>query len=90
MVEVLVVLAIVALLAGVFAPAAYRQFNRQRLDSTRNELEAIIEGLIGNPDRGDFGFVGDLGSLPEELEMLNSNDVDRDRPVTHISCGVLR
>ena len=76
LVEVLVVLALVAIVAGAFAPAVYRQVHRQRIDTTRAEIEAIFDGLVGNPDRGDYGFVGDLGSLPQSLEMLNGNDSD--------------
>ena len=68
--EVVVVLAVLAALASVVAPIAARQVERDLVVDTLRQLREIYLGLLGDPDRGTFGFVGDIGDLPDALADL--------------------
>lgn len=74
--EALVVLAIVGVLAGALVPLLYDTRKRDRAEETVRQLEALKEAVVGRriPSRGgserSYGFVGDLGQLPDSLEQL--------------------
>lgn len=64
LIEVIVAVAIVALMAGALAPAVYRQINSARSRATSDELELIEAGLLS--------FYEDTGRFPTETEGLSS------------------
>ncbi|MCB7128695.1 MAG: prepilin-type N-terminal cleavage/methylation domain-containing protein [Candidatus Brocadiales bacterium] len=68
--EIVVVLAIVALLAGTLIPLSFQFMDARREKATRQEIETIFEGIFGNPEKGSFGYVGDIGALPGSLDDL--------------------
>ena len=68
--EVVVVLAVFAALTSVVAPIAARQVERDLEVDTRRQLLEIYWGLLGDPALGTFGFVGDIGDLPDALADL--------------------
>lgn len=76
LVETIIVLAIVGLLIGGLVPlvAAFEEGTRVR--ETRQQLEALKRGIVGadSPPEGEsersFGFVGDMGALPDSLPQL--------------------
>ncbi|MBI4488624.1 MAG: prepilin-type N-terminal cleavage/methylation domain-containing protein [Deltaproteobacteria bacterium] len=76
LVEVIVVLAVIAILAAIAVPLALRIFERTAEDATREELANLKEAMIGDPQklqssfRSDFGFLGDMGRLPANLDEL--------------------
>ena len=50
-----------------------------RIEATKTQLDAIARAILGNPliysngTRSDFGYVGDIGSLPPDLDALAFN-----------------
>ncbi len=71
--EVIVVIAIMAVIAGVAVPILFRGMGSFEIKSTQEEMENILQVFMGNPDKGSYGFLGDLGILPDELEWLVKN-----------------
>lgn len=74
--EVVVVLAVVALLSGILVPMAYQLFAVDRAALTEQELQAIHTAIVGTPEQGVFGYVGDVGSYPATLLDLVRQPVD--------------
>lgn len=68
--EIIVVLAIVGILAGVTATMGFSLLNRAREKATFEEIKEIYKAIMGNPELGTFGFVGDMGRLPDDLTEL--------------------
>ena len=81
LVELIVVLAIIGLLAGTITPFVLMNLHQERETDTIAELKEIKYGIIGNPEvvtkevRTDFGYIGDMGSLPTTLEDLYQKGV---------------
>ena len=81
--EMVIVIAIIAILAALLAPLAVNRITQARYDSCRDELKLIKQAAIGDPSlieggsRASFGFVGDLGSLPANLDELVNRDLVR-------------
>lgn len=74
--EVVIVLAILAILSGVLVPMAYQLFAVDRAALTEQELQAIYTAIVGVPEKGLFGYVGDVGSYPAALLDLVRQPVD--------------
>jgi prepilin-type N-terminal cleavage/methylation domain-containing protein len=78
LIEVIVVTAIMALLIGIMVPIVYRVLEAQEIEATEAKLINIKEAITGNPalmsggSRSSFGFVGDLGQLPPDLDAIIS------------------
>ncbi|MDO8282445.1 MAG: prepilin-type N-terminal cleavage/methylation domain-containing protein [Thermodesulfovibrionia bacterium] len=78
LVEVIVVMAIISLLVGIMVPIVFRVWEGQEIEATEKKLTYIKEAMIGNPSlmsngtRNSFGFTGDLGQLPPDLDALIS------------------
>ncbi len=70
MVELVVVIAIIAILAALITPIGVNQLAQARADACREELANLKKAIAGDPalvengSRSSFGFVGDLGTLP--------------------------
>ena len=79
----LIELVIVILILGVLATVATREMLRTiedaRFSQTEKEMEQLALAITGNPaiysdgTRTDFGFVGDVGALPPDLNALVTN-----------------
>ncbi|MBI4844467.1 MAG: prepilin-type N-terminal cleavage/methylation domain-containing protein [Nitrospirae bacterium] len=78
LVEVIVVTAIISLLVGIMVPMVFRVWEAQEIETTENRLIFLKEAMTGNPlhinsgTRSSFGFTGDLGQLPPDLDSLIS------------------
>ncbi len=79
LVELLAVMIIVAIIAAV-AMRSLRGVNQTaRYERTRHEMERIAYAIAGDPEltsagaRTDFGYVGDIGALPPNLDALARN-----------------
>jgi general secretion pathway protein G len=70
LIEVLVAIAAVSILAGAVAPLVVREMTRARTDDTSRRMVRLVEGMVGGPESGGFGYVGDMGGLPSTLEDL--------------------
>jgi prepilin-type N-terminal cleavage/methylation domain-containing protein len=88
MLEVVIVIAVVAILAGMIAPLAVNTIKQSRVNACWEEVQIIKNALVGDPtltesgSRSSFGFVGDTGVLPGDpnsggdgLEDLLSNTI---------------
>lgn len=76
LIEIVTVIAIIALLAGTITPLALQNLTRKRGKAAENKLLEFKRAIIGNPFvvsnevRTSFGYVGDMGNLPTRLEDL--------------------
>jgi len=68
--EMVIVIAIIAILAGLITPLAINVITQTRINACIDELSVIKIAIIGEPtlvqggSRSSFGFVGDMGILP--------------------------
>ncbi|MFH1007982.1 MAG: prepilin-type N-terminal cleavage/methylation domain-containing protein [Candidatus Latescibacterota bacterium] len=75
LIEVVVVLAIMGILAGVLIPSVFRQIERARETATQEEVEYIHRAIVGDPKAKNYGYLGDAGSLPATLSDLLTQPV---------------
>ncbi len=77
LVEAIVVIAILLILGGLLTPIVSNQLTNKKIEVTEEKLKKIKKAIIGDPtvvqfgQRTDFGYVGDIGNLPD----WNNNDV---------------
>jgi prepilin-type N-terminal cleavage/methylation domain-containing protein len=70
LIEVMVVMAIISILAGMMAPAVWKFWESEEIATTRQRMRELKIAMIGdksliqNGVRTHFGFVGDFGTLP--------------------------
>ncbi len=79
----LIELVIVILILGIIATVAIREMGPSietaKYEQTKAELDQLAWAVAGNPNlyssnsRSDFGYVGDVGSLPPSLDALVQN-----------------
>lgn len=79
----LIELVLVIIITGIIATVAIRKMNdtveTARYEQTKKELDQLSYAIIGNPmaynngNRTDFGYVGDIGALPPNLNALVQN-----------------
>jgi general secretion pathway protein G len=65
--EVVLVLAIISIMAGLLAPMAYQLLMSERTSAVEGELSVLHAAIVGDPAREAFGYVGDVGKLPASL-----------------------
>ena len=74
--ELLIVIMIIGLLATAALKAYDTSLQNGRFLSTTTQIDAIAKATVGDPDlisagnRVDYGYVGDVGQLPDKLEDL--------------------
>ena len=68
--ELIALLLVLSILAAAVVPLVLRPITARRKRSTLREMEAIRGAIVGNPSEGHYGFIGDLGRLPDELSQL--------------------
>ncbi|MEW6052038.1 MAG: prepilin-type N-terminal cleavage/methylation domain-containing protein [Candidatus Zixiibacteriota bacterium] len=79
LVEVVVAIIIVAILVAVAMRSGKPIADTARSEETKAEMEALAFAVAGNPElrnsagRADFGYVGDVGALPPNLDALMTN-----------------
>lgn len=70
LIEILVAVALLAMLAGALAPLAGRTMAAARRDETIERLRRLLDGMAGDVSSGRFGYLGDMGGLPPALSDL--------------------
>ena len=76
LIEIIIVLSILAILLGITVPMAYRQITHSCEQITKEEMGNLKKAMAGDPKkiqdgvRTDFGYIGDWGGLPENLDAL--------------------
>jgi general secretion pathway protein G len=79
LIEVILVIVIIGILVGVVVQNGGQLFETAKVEQTKQELDALAMAITGNPElhnngvRSDFGYVGDVGALPPDLDALYSN-----------------
>lgn len=79
----LIELVVVILIIGIITSIAIRSLRSTnetaRTEQTKKELDQLASAIAGNPQlvsggvRTDFGYVGDIGSMPPNLDVLVQN-----------------
>ena len=79
LIELVIVIVIIGIIVTVATRKMSSTLETARLERTMQELDHFAWAIAGNPDlrsdgaRTDFGYVGDVGSLPPNLDALRSN-----------------
>jgi prepilin-type N-terminal cleavage/methylation domain-containing protein len=87
LIEAVIVIAIMAILAGAMVPLAMKAINQSREAQTRTNLKAAYEAMFGARDRrvpnmrADFGFTP-AGNLPNLGKMITSTAAPAPNPPT--------
>ncbi len=69
LIEVIIIIAILAILAGIFAPLVYKTTETARYKRAQSELENLYNAILGN-QKDYFGYLGDMGRFPNTLTEL--------------------
>ena len=69
-VEILVAAIILAILVVALAPMTMKIVAARKAEATRDELRDIHRAIVGTPQNGYYGFLGDMGQMPARLEQL--------------------
>jgi prepilin-type N-terminal cleavage/methylation domain-containing protein len=64
LIEMIVAIAILAVLAGAMAPLALQTIDRSRADTTISRQKIIYRAILGDPLAPGSGFLSDIGRLP--------------------------
>jgi prepilin-type N-terminal cleavage/methylation domain-containing protein len=79
LIEVILTIIIAGILAAVALRSVVKLAETAKTEETKQELEELEYAIIGNPvlynddTRADFGYVGDVGALPANLDALFTN-----------------
>ncbi len=79
LIELVLTIVLMGILVTVtFRSAGYVDFT-SKTEETKQEMDMLAEAIVGNPElhnngvRTDFGYIGDVGSLPPNLDALVQN-----------------
>jgi prepilin-type N-terminal cleavage/methylation domain-containing protein len=75
LVEIVVVIAVVSILASIAAPYAVKLIDQAREEATKQRLQDVYKGIMGDPLLGTTGFLSDMGRIPSganPLQQLNT------------------
>jgi hypothetical protein len=67
LIEIVLILAVIAITASLFVPLASGLVDVQRANGQMDELKDIYNGIVGDPKSNTFGYLGDVGSYPSNL-----------------------
>lgn len=76
LIETIAVVAIIGALGATITPLIFHALSNKRETDTVAELKELKKGILGNTEivtkevRTDFGYIGDMGSLPTKIEDL--------------------
>jgi general secretion pathway protein G len=82
LIEVVLIIVIMGIIATVAMRTMEPTMDQNRIDATLQEMEVLSQAIIGNKNlisdgiRSDFGYLGDIGALPPDLDALVSNPGD--------------
>lgn len=68
--EVILTLAAIAMAVAFIAPGLAGLIQGDNESATKQQAERIYRAIFGNPARGEFGYLGDMGRLPATLSDL--------------------
>ncbi len=70
LIEVIVAVSIMAVLAAAVVPVMFNKLDQARYKRVFADLQAIYEATMGTQAEDYFGFVGDVGTLPDSVNEL--------------------
>ncbi len=79
LIELIMVLVIAGVLAAVAMQKLGPSSQTARVEETKQEMEALANAIVGDPGlnnngvRTSFGYVGNVGAMPSNLDALMSN-----------------
>jgi|GEM_PF-299986 len=79
LIEVVLVIVIMGILATVAMRTGRQMYDTARIEQAKQELDLLAVAIVGNERlqnngvRADFGYVGDIGALPADLDALVTN-----------------
>ena len=79
LIELILVVVIIGILVAVAVQNGGQLMESARVEETRQEMDALSRAIVGDPSlenngvRTDFGYVGDVGALPPNLDALYAN-----------------
>ncbi len=79
LIELIAVILIVAVLGTIAVQKLAPLSRTLKIEETRREMNRLAHAIVGNPElrnlgvRSDFGYVGDVGALPPNLDALFAN-----------------
>lgn len=79
LVELVIIIVIIGILAAIAAGNFGNSIETAKFEQTRNEMDHLAAAIVGNPEaytagaRSDYGYVGDVGALPDSLGALVVN-----------------
>ena len=79
LIEVVIVIVITGILLTVALKTGGKITNSARTEETLQEMDHLAFAIVGDPgsysagSRSEFGYVGDVGSLPPNLDALTTN-----------------
>lgn len=88
--EVTVLLAVLVMISAAVAPTILRGIHDARQDAAHAELEALYQAMIGSDEAGTFGFIGDMGRMPDditELVVRGTQPLFESSPATGVGFG---
>ncbi|MEW5994422.1 MAG: type II secretion system protein, partial [Candidatus Zixiibacteriota bacterium] len=79
LVELAIVIVVIGIMAAVVMQSMTAQLSDARRIKTEREMEMLARAIVGDPSatsskgRRDFGYVGDIGAFPPNLQALYQN-----------------
>ncbi|MBI5867494.1 MAG: prepilin-type N-terminal cleavage/methylation domain-containing protein [candidate division Zixibacteria bacterium] len=79
LIEILMTIVVIGILATVALRSLQSGIDQSRIRETQEEMDELVMAIAGNPGlyanglRSDFGYVGDVGSVPSTLDNLMTN-----------------
>lgn len=79
LVELVIVIVVTAILLTVALRQTRQVVDTARVEEAKAEMDKLADAIAGDPNlenngvRADFGYVGDVGSLPPDLDALATN-----------------
>jgi prepilin-type N-terminal cleavage/methylation domain-containing protein len=79
LVEVVLVIVIMGILVSTALNSITKVSDTVKVEQTKKEMDILAKSIAGDPDlnnnnvRSDFGYVGDVGALPNSLNNLITN-----------------
>ncbi len=79
LIELVVVIILISILATIAMSKLKHSVDTARVEETRAEMDRLARAIVGDPslvsegNRTDFGYVGDIGAMPSNLNALVTN-----------------
>ena len=79
LIEILIIIITIGIMAAIAMQSMTALIIDSRTTKTEREMESLADAIVGDADisqganRSDFGYIGDVGSFPPNLDALISN-----------------